>query len=43
MLQATEHCYIVKDSEIISGEPIIKGTRSTGDRPIGLWQEREYL
>lgn len=28
MVQATEHCYIVKDDGIMGGEPIIKGTRT---------------
>ena len=28
MMKATEHCYIVTDDHILSGEPIIKGTRT---------------
>jgi uncharacterized protein (DUF433 family) len=28
MVQATEHLYIVRDNHILSGEPIIKGTRT---------------
>ncbi|WP_375514605.1 DUF433 domain-containing protein [uncultured Nostoc sp.] len=28
MLQTTEHLYIVRDDQILSGEPIIKGTRT---------------
>ncbi len=28
MTTATEHLYIVKDDQILSGEPIIKGTRT---------------
>jgi uncharacterized protein (DUF433 family) len=27
-MQATEHCYIVREEKILSGEPIIKGTRT---------------
>jgi uncharacterized protein (DUF433 family) len=25
---ATEHCYIVRDDQILGGEPVIKGTRT---------------
>lgn len=28
MIQTTEHCYIVKEDQILGGEPIIKGTRT---------------
>ena len=28
MVQATDYLYVVKDDEILSGEPIIKGTRT---------------
>jgi uncharacterized protein (DUF433 family) len=28
MIQATEHCYIVKNDQILGSEPIIKGTRT---------------
>lgn len=38
MLQATEHCYIVKDSEILSGEPIIKGTRTPVRAIVETWR-----
>lgn len=42
MVQATEHCYIVKDNEILGGEPIIKGTR-TPVRAIVEPIERTFL
>lgn len=28
MTATTEHCYIVRNDEILSGEPIIRGTRT---------------
>ncbi len=38
MLQATEHCYIVTDSEILNGEPIIKGTRTPVRAIVETWR-----
>ena len=38
MIQATEHCYIVKDNEILSGEPIIKGTRTPVRAIVETWR-----
>jgi uncharacterized protein (DUF433 family) len=38
MFQATEHCHIVRNSEILSGEPIIKGTRTPVRALIELWR-----
>jgi uncharacterized protein (DUF433 family) len=29
MAQSTEHLYIVRDENILSGEPIIRGTRTS--------------
>ena len=29
MVQTTEHLYIVRDEQILSGEPIVKGTRTS--------------
>lgn len=29
MVHSTEHCHIIKNDEILSGEPIIKGTRTS--------------
>ena len=37
-LQTTEHCYIVKDSDILSGEPIIRGTRTPVRAIIETWR-----
>jgi uncharacterized protein (DUF433 family) len=34
----TEHYYIVKDDLILSGEPIIKGTRTPVRAVIELWR-----
>jgi uncharacterized protein (DUF433 family) len=38
MTQATEHCYIVRDDDILSGEPIIKGTRTPVRAIVELWR-----
>ena len=38
MLQATEHYYIVTDDQILSGEPIIKGTRTPVRAIVELWR-----
>ncbi len=38
MTTATEHFYVVTDSEILSGEPIIKGTRTPVRAIVGLWR-----
>lgn len=38
MMQATEHCYIVTDDQILSGEPIIKGTRTPVRAVVELWR-----
>lgn len=35
---ATEHCYIVKNDRILSGEPIIKGTRTPVRAIVELWR-----
>ena len=34
MVQATEHCHIVTDDQILNGEPIIKGTRNPPVRAV---------
>lgn len=34
----TEHVYIVKDDRILSGEPIIKGTRTPVRAIVELWR-----
>jgi uncharacterized protein (DUF433 family) len=38
MIQATEHCYIVTDDQILSGEPIIKGTRTPVRAIVEVWR-----
>jgi uncharacterized protein (DUF433 family) len=38
MPTATEHLYIVKDARILSGEPIIKGTRTPVRAVVELWR-----
>ena len=38
MMKATEHFYIVTDDEILSGEPIIKGTRTPVRAIAELWR-----
>jgi len=38
MITATEHCYIVRNPEILDGEPIINGTRTTVRAIVELWQ-----
>lgn len=38
MLQTTKHCYIVKDDRILSGEPIIQGTRTPVRAIVEIWR-----
>jgi uncharacterized protein (DUF433 family) len=38
MVQSTEHCYIVRNDEILSGEPIIKGTRTSVRAIVEMWR-----
>ncbi len=38
MVQATEHPYIVRDDGILSGEPIIKGTRTPVRAIVETWR-----
>ena len=38
MLQSTEHCHIVRNSEILSGEPIIRGTRTPVRVIVEMWR-----
>lgn len=38
MVQATEHLYIVRDDGILSGEPIIKGTRTPVRAIVETWR-----
>jgi uncharacterized protein (DUF433 family) len=39
MSTSTEHFYIVTDEEILSGEPIIKGTRTPVRAIVELWRQ----
>ena len=39
MLNATEHYYVVMDHHILSGEPIIKGTRTPVRAIVELWRQ----
>ncbi|MCC5634459.1 DUF433 domain-containing protein [Nostoc sp. CHAB 5844] len=38
MIQSTEHCHIVRNSEILSGEPIIRGTRTPVRAIVEMWR-----
>ncbi|MDB9429991.1 DUF433 domain-containing protein [Microcystis aeruginosa CS-555/01A07] len=38
MVQATEYLYIVRDDEILQGEPIIKGTRTPVRAIVETWR-----
>ncbi len=38
MTTTTEHCYIVADDQILSGEPIIKGTRTPVRAIVEIWR-----
>ena len=38
MVRETEHCYIVRDDRILSGEPIIKGTRTPVRAIVEMWR-----
>lgn len=39
MVQATKHRYVVSNDEILSGEPIIKGTRTPVRAIVELWRQ----
>jgi uncharacterized protein (DUF433 family) len=39
MTQATAHRYIVTDDQILSGEPIIKGTRTPVRAVVEMWRQ----
>lgn len=39
MIQATRHRYIVTDPNILSGEPIIEGTRTPVRAIVELWRQ----
>lgn len=39
MIQRTDHLYIVTDESILSGEPIIVGTRTPVRAIVELWRQ----
>ncbi len=39
MMRTTDHRYIVSDDEILSGEPIIAGTRTPVRAIVELWRQ----
>jgi uncharacterized protein (DUF433 family) len=39
MMHTTEYLYIVTDDQILSGEPIIKGTRTPVRAIVELWRQ----
>lgn len=38
MVQQTEHLYVVTDDSILSGEPIIRGTRTPVRAVVEMWR-----
>jgi len=38
MIVATEHPYIIRDNEILGGEPVIKGTRTPVRAIVEWWK-----
>ena len=38
MVQSTEHLYVVRDKNILNGEPIIKGTRTPVRAIVETWR-----
>ena len=38
MTVMTEHCYVVKEDHILSGEPIVRGTRTPVRAVVELWR-----
>lgn len=38
MTVGTDHRYIVRDTDILNGEPIIKGTRTPVRAVVELWR-----
>jgi uncharacterized protein (DUF433 family) len=39
MTAATEHYYIVTDDQILSGEPVVRGTRTPVRAIVELWRQ----
>lgn len=38
MIAPTEHCYIVRDDQVLSGEPIVKATRTPVRAVVEFWR-----
>jgi uncharacterized protein (DUF433 family) len=38
LVHTTNHCYIVKDDKILSGEPIIRNTRTPVRAIVEIWR-----
>ena len=38
MVQSSEHLYVVKDENILNGEPIVKGTRTPVRAIVETWR-----
>ena len=38
MIRLTDHCHIVRNDEILNGEPIIKGTRTPVRAIVEMWR-----
>ena len=34
----TEHCYVVRKTDVLSGEPVVKGTRTPVRAIVELWR-----
>lgn len=39
MIQATKHRYVISDEAILSGEPIIEGTRTPVRAIVEMWRQ----
>ncbi len=39
MIQATKHRYVISDENILSGEPIIEGTRTPVRAVVEMWRQ----
>jgi len=39
MIQATKHRYVISDEKILSGEPIIEGTRTPVRAIVEMWRQ----
>ena len=41
MVQSTEHLYVVKDENILNGEPVIKETRTPVRAIVETWRQKK--